>query len=401
MRLIALIKRVLTQMRRSPRTIGLMFIAPIFILSLMYVLLANNNTVNSYVGTYNLNHQIAENLETKHLKLSSTNSDRDIQKQMKDHNWIAFIDVSDKRNIAVTYQNSDLGKTQLVKNSLKASIMKLKSKDLISNLKVSGQALKAQKQAILTQQKALKELAAHLPAPAKAKMPKPANKHKVTQKIVTPTDYKITSHYIYAGANATFFDQALPALVTFFVFFFVFLISGISLLSERTSGTLSRLLATPIRRSEIIFGYIIGYGIFAIIQTLLIVCFTVFVLNVHIVGNFWLVFLTNVLVAFVALTMGIFASTFAQNEFQMMQFIPLLVIPQVFFSGIIPLAGMAQWLQWIAHIMPMYYAGNTMINVITKGYLLSDVWPNLVILAAFGILFTLLNILGMRRFRQV
>ncbi|WP_435412151.1 hypothetical protein [Pediococcus argentinicus] len=113
MRLIAIIKRVLTQMRRSPRTIGLMFIAPLFILSLMYVLLANNNTVNSYVGTYNLNHQIAENLETKHLKLSSTSSDRDVQKQMKDHNWIAFIDMSDKKNITVTYQNSDLGKTNL------------------------------------------------------------------------------------------------------------------------------------------------------------------------------------------------------------------------------------------------------------------------------------------------
>ena len=136
----------------------------------------------------------------------------------------------------------------------------------------------------------------------------------------------------------------------FFVFLFVFLISGIALLRERTTGTLERVLSTSIRRSEIVLGYLIGYGIFAIIQTLIIVLFSIYLLNINLAGSLWYVILINICLAITALSMGIFISTFANSEFQMIQFIPL-VVPQVFFSGIFPLENMPDWLG-IGYIFP-------------------------------------------------
>lgn len=121
----------------------------------------------------------------------------------------------------------------------------------------------------------------------------------------------------------------------FFVFFFVFLVSGISLLKERTSGTLYKLLATPIKRSEIVIGYLLGYGVFAFFQSIIIVVFAVYVLNIKVVGSIYLVLLSNIIIAFVALSLGILLSTFANSEFQMVQFIPIVIVPQIFFGGII------------------------------------------------------------------
>lgn len=93
-----------------------------------------------------------------------------------------------------------------------------------------------------------------------------------------------------------------PILIGFFVFFFVFLISGIALLRERTTGTLERLVATPIKRSEIVFGYLFGYGIFAVIQTIIVVFYAIKVLDIQLVGSIWNVLLINLLLALVALS---------------------------------------------------------------------------------------------------
>ncbi|PSC77109.1 ABC transporter permease, partial [Mammaliicoccus sciuri] len=159
-----------------------------------------------------------------------------------------------------------------------------------------------------------------------------------------------------------------PIFIAFFVFFFTFLISGISLLKERTSGTLERTLSSHIKKHEIILGYIIGYGTFAIIQTTLIVLYAIYVLQMVTEGNILLVFITNVLMSFIALTLGLLLSTFASSEFQMIQFIPLVVIPQVFFAGIIPVESMHKVLVYIAHIMSLYYAGDTIQYVRLRGY---------------------------------
>lgn len=145
---------------------------------------------------------------------------------------------------------------------------------------------------------------------------------------VSSTD--LTEHYDYGDENTGFFAKMIPILMGFMVFFFVFLISGMALLKERTSGTLDRLLATPVKRSDIVFGYMISYGIIAVIQTVVIVLSTIWLLDIEVVGNIINVIIVNFVLALVALAFGVLLSTLAKSEFQMMQFLPLVIMPQLF-----------------------------------------------------------------------
>lgn len=99
--------------------------------------------------------------------------------------------------------------------------------------------------------------------------------------------------------------------------------------------------------------------------------------------------------------MGIFVSTFASSEFQMVQFIPLIVIPQVFFSGLIPLDTMADWVRDLAYIFPLSYAGNALTNIMIKGQGWENIWLDLAVLVLFIAVFTILNIIGLKRYRKV
>lgn len=212
---------------------------------------------------------------------------------------------------------------------------------------------------------------------------------------------KLTISYLYGSSSSTYFDTLLPIMIGFVVFFFVFLISGIALLRERTSGTLTRILATPIKRGEIIGGYLLGYGLFAILQTCLIVIYSIIVFKIQILGSLLAVFVVNLLLGLSALALGLFISTFAQSEFQMVQFIPLIIIPQIFFSGIIPVDQLPTWLQPISKIMPLYYGATAMSSVIAQGKTLAAVNFDLLMLVLFSGLFLLLNFWSLKKYRQV
>src|SRR5699024_12270404 len=110
----------------------------------------------------------------------------------------------------------------------------------------------------------------------------------------------------------------------------------------------------PIRRVEIVIAYLIGFGFFAIIQTVIVVLYSINVLDIVIVGSIWNVMLINLLLALVALSLGILLSTFAATEFQMIQFIPVVIVLQVFFSGIFSLNLIADWFHFIYYFFPIY-----------------------------------------------
>ena len=144
-----------------------------------------------------------------------------------------------------------------------------------------------------------------------------------------------------------------------------------------------------------------GYGLFSVIQTVVVVMYAIFVLHIAIAGSIWLVLATTILTALVALTFGILLSTFASSEFQMIQFIPLVIVPQVLFAGLIPIQSMNTGLQYFAHIMPLFYTGNAMQSVMIKGFGIGDVYLDLCILFAIFVVLLILNIFGMKRYRKV
>lgn len=220
---------------------------------------------------------------------------------------------------------------------------------------------------------------------------------------------------IYGGPTGDTLDTFAPALIGFFGFFFVFVLTGVSFLRERIGGTLERLLATPVRRSEIVAGYSLGFGLFATLQVTIILIFALGTLHIPAIGplpafavglgivsagNPVLAFLVVALAAVGAVNLAIFVSTFARSELQVLQFIPVVVVPQALLSGVLwSIDTLPDALRPIARLMPMTYAVDGLRAVLVKGADLAtaDLQVDLVVLAAVAILFVALAGATIRR----
>ena len=209
---------------------------------------------------------------------------------------------------------------------------------------------------------------------------------------------------VMALVGFSFSDQAemlnriAPALIGTFALFFTFILTGVSFLRERTQGTLERLLVTPVGRGDILFGYLLGFIPFAAVQSAVILTFTVFVLPIHYQGALWQAAIVLLVLVIVAVNLGIFVSTFAKNEFQVVQFIPLVLAPQIFLSGIIlPTDQMPSYFQAVARIIPLRYAVDGLQGIMLKGDDLSDITGEIAVLCAFAVGLLLLAGLTLRR----
>jgi len=193
-------------------------------------------------------------------------------------------------------------------------------------------------------------------------------------------------------------DFIAPALLATLALFFSFLLTGISFLRERSQGTMERLMASPLSRLDIVVGYLFGFFIFALTQTLIIVLFTIYVLGVNYYGDLWQIFIFQIVVITGAVNLGIFISTFARNEFQMVQFIPLIIIPQVFLCGVIwPVEQMPDYLQWLSAVLPLTYAVDGLRDIMLLGRNLIDVSSELVALIGFAAVTSILAAITLRR----
>ena len=220
---------------------------------------------------------------------------------------------------------------------------------------------------------------------------------------------------IYGKPDADFLDTFAPALVGFLVFFLVFVLTGISFLRERVGGTLERLLATPVRRSEIAVGYSAGFTFFATLQVAVVLTFVLMSVTVPAIGPFssfsiglgvsnagspLLAFLITFLLGLVAVNLGIFLSTFARTELQIVQFIPIVVVPQALLAGIIwPVDSLPGILQPIAHLLPMTYGIEGLREILVKGADLTSrtLQLDVLVLAGMAAVLALMAIATIRR----
>lgn len=225
----------------------------------------------------------------------------------------------------------------------------------------------------------------------------------------------ITQESVFGAGDGDFFNAFSPALVGYLVYFLVFILTGISFLRERIGGTLERLLATPVRRSEIVVGYSLGFAIFATLQVALVLAYTLgsvqvapigplpeinIGLGVPIAGSPALAFVITLLLAISAVNLGIFLSTFARTEFQILQFIPLVIIPQGLLSGIFwPVSSLPDILQPIAALMPMTYGIDGLREVLIRGSGLGDaaVQLDIAVLAGLSLFLAVAAVLTIRR----
>ena len=185
----------------------------------------------------------------------------------------------------------------------------------------------------------------------------------------TPTDDPVTTF--------------APAIVAFFAYFFVYILTGVSFLRERTGGTLERLMATPVTRGEVVLGYTLGFGLFATIQVAVLMLWALGSLHIGALGPLpafsiglgiaangspILAFVVVVLLAVGAVSLGIFLSTFARTELQIIQFIPIVLAPQFLLSGVLfPVSSLPSILRPLVAIMPLNYAVDGLRQVFIRG----------------------------------
>ena len=193
-------------------------------------------------------------------------------------------------------------------------------------------------------------------------------------------------------------DRVAPALVAVFAMFFTSILTGVSFLRERSQGTLERLLTTPVGRGDILVGYLLGFLVFAAIQSVVILLFTILALQVNYRGDLWQILALLMVLTVVSVNLGIFISTFARNEFQVVQFIPIILAPQIFLSGVIlPVEQMPGYFQAIARVLPLRYAVDGLRDIMLGGQGLADVGLELAVLSAFAIVLLSLAAITVRR----
>ena len=360
MRVLMIIKRVFKEFFRDKRTLALMFVAPIFIMWLISIVFSASTTTDVSVASVNTPTNVAEimkNVDNVSLEQYQTKEEAD--KKLKDGEVDTVI-YYDNGTYNVTYANIDSSKTVKAQQVLKSSIQGAEVKNIVEVVKKINPKIENNQQ-----QPVLKE------------------------------------YYNYGNADTTFFNKIAPVLIGYILFFYCFLISGMALLKERTTGTLDRLLATPVKRSEVVFGYILSYSFLAIVQTIIVTLSSIYLLNIEVVGSLYYVIIVNVLLAMVALTLGLLLSTIAKSEFQIMQFIPIVVIPQMFFSGIVSVESMGKIAVYISKILPVTYASDGLSKIILEGKNLAAVKHDVIVLIAFCIVLIVLNIIGLKRYRKV
>jgi ABC-2 type transport system permease protein len=348
-RIAAITSRLLHQFRRDRRTLALLFVAPIVILSLLgYLIRGSASSPN--VGIANedqgpLGAAITSSLEQSSRVNATAINAADGDAKLKDGSMVAYIVLPADFSSLVEKQQT-----------------------VAPQIHLEGSQPGTQAPVLQALQDALASLAAASPAAVK---------------------FQPKVSYLYGGPDLDQLDYFGAAFIGLILFFLVFVVTIVSFLRERSQGTLERLMASPLRRGEIVVGYMLGFTILALVQAVEVLVFSLAVLKVHNQGNVLLIFGFEMLMALSAVNLGIFLSMFARTEFQAVQFIPLVIVPQFLLSGILfPVSTEPKALQYLSDVLPLTYAVSGLRDVMLKGADLT--WPSLqfdaVVVAGFCVL---------------
>lgn len=324
----AITRRLLQGFRRDHRTLALMFVAPIVILSLLGYLIRGSAT-SPAVGIANLDQgplgaTVASALANSSKITTSSIQAAEGDARLKDGTLVAYIVFP--ADFSARAQQGMIAPEVHVEGSQPGT---------------AGPVLQALQQALIA-------------AVAQAS----GRTLTVQPKLL----------YLYGGPGFDTLDYFGAAFIGIVVFFLVFVVTIVSFLNERTQGTLERLMASPLRRGEIVLGYMLGFTVLALIQSAEVLVFALAVLKIHNAGNVALIFGIEALMAIAAVNLGIFLSMFARTEFQAVQFIPLVIVPQLLLSGVLfPVSTEPKPLQLLSNVLPLTYAVNGLRDVMVKG----------------------------------
>jgi ABC-2 type transport system permease protein len=376
-RVMALATRIIQQVLRDKRTLALIFLVPLLIMTLLYLVLTNTSSAHTLAivhptgtGSERIKSLIDNLLPGKDkLHTISITSDQ-VDSTLKNGNADAVVVFpADFAQQIINNQNPTVQIKLEGSDPAVASVMSDLTQSFTHQLGIALAALKSQGGQGVS--------------------------------LVTGSSLPFTvgaPQYLYGGTQYTFNDSIAPVFIGIFSFFFVFILTSVAFLRERSQGTIERVMVSPLTRVELVIGYICGFTLFALVQSLVILLFVIFALRVHYSGNLALVFLVSALLTIGSVNLGIFLSTFAQNEFQIVQFIPLVLGIQVFLSGVFwPVAQLPGVLRPLSYIMPLTYANDALRGVMLKGADFIGIIGQLGALMLFALVMVLLSATTMRR----
>lgn len=323
--------RILRQIRNDRRSLALLIVAPVFILTLLYFLLGTSD-YRPKIGVYGLPDAAIATLEDKLEVDLLTTSPEDPYDYLATEDMDAYLQF-DAHSIKV-YTKESSSKTALIRQALSS----------------------------------------------------------LTQSDTTPQMY-----YQYETSSDNQLDSLAYVFLGILAFFFVFLFAGVSFVSERNTQTLDRMLLSPLSKASIVAGYILGYGFLSALQSTLMVLFAKYVLKLNFIGSVGICILIMVLLSFCAVACGTLLSIFAKNQFQMIQFIPIIIVPQIFFSGLIPLDTIPLGIGHLSAVFPVFYGCFALKEVMIYGFGIVEILPYLAGLLLYTFILFLLNVLALRR----
>ena len=370
LRVVAVFRRIVAQFRRDPRTVALLYLAPLAIIALLAWVLSSQQSGTANVAIVNESTSPVGLIASKLQSALSQQTGISVQPWTTDESAARQMLKDNKVDLVVILPPD-------------FSVENPKIELLTLGLNPAGEAsvLPAVQKALLGL-----EALANNDAPV-------------------PT---IERETVYGSPDATQLDSLAPVVVGFFAYFFVFILTGISFLRERVGGTLERLLATPVSRSEIVLGYSLGFGFFATLQVAIVLAFVLgrlgipalgpvpafaIGLGVQTTGNPLIAYLLVLVLGLGAVSLGIFLSTFARTELQILQFIPIVIVPQGLLGGFFwPIDQLPSLLQPVARLLPVTYAIDGLRQVmiagadLTSGQVLLDLGVLVAIAAFFMVL---------------
>ncbi len=209
------------------------------------------------------------------------------------------------------------------------------------------------------------------------------DKRSIALMFLAPTLLMSLLWWVFSD-NTKVFDAVAPAMLGVFPFVIMFLITSITTLRERTSGTLERLMTMRVGKADIIFGYALAFSLFGIIQSLITSTVAIYLLNMNVEGPQWFVIVVAIADTLLGVTLGLFTSAFARTEFQAVQFLPALIFPQIIVCGLfVPLSQLPNALETIAYCLPLTYAVDALNRVTEQANIVSEMWRDVWVVGGF------------------
>ncbi len=214
--------------------------------------------------------------------------------------------------------------------------------------------------------------------------------------VAVPSVLMILLRYVLDSEQR--FSVVAPALLGIFPFTIMFLLTSVTTLRERTTGTLTRLMTMPIGRLDLLLGYALAFGLLATLQVVVAAGISLTWLGLDIAGSVWVLLLIVVLDALLGTALGLFVSAFARTEFQAIQFLPVFVLPQFLLCGLfVPRGDMGWVLSAVSDVLPLSYAVDALTQVTRSAEVDGTLVRDIGIIAGCAVLALLLGAATLRR----